>query len=171
MGAKIRHLGGAQDGEFTVCTDTDAYVAGQPLKINTSGNLELCKCYREGNDDGYCGLAKGWSGSTHQSDKLSDLYNTKGTYWMGYNQLKLDRDDPRNPYDSASGTGDDYPYDIYDTFTPGDDLYINASGKLTNSAGPYDTICDGATPVAYVMATPSGGAETGPIWLIINQVR
>ena len=162
MGAQIQHLGGYQPGDIDVCVLT-TYVQGQPLKINTSGQLELCICYREGNDDGYVGLAKGFSGSL--SRNLSDIYNGKATYWAGYNTLKLDNQNPRDP------DHDDYPYDINDTFTPGDDLYINSSAKLTNAAGPYDTICANSTPVALVLATPSGVAEASPAWLEIYQVR
>jgi len=156
MGAKIMHLGGYQDGTRTMNPVTTSFVQGQPLKVNTSDQLELCTCYREGHDDGYCGLAKGHSGS--MADHKSDMYNGKSTYWAGYNQLKLDAEDPDNHDD------DDYPYDINDVFQGGDDLYINTAGKLTNAAGPYDTICEDATPVAYVV-------EVGSSYLIINQVR
>jgi len=159
MGAKLRFLGAWQDGEWDVDPDTLAYVQGQPLKFNTSGNLELCLCYREGYDDGYCGLAKGFSGSATLN--LSDLYNTKGTYWPGFNQFKLDNTDPRN-------TSDDYPYDTTLTYAVGDDIYIDGNGKLTNN-GPgahqgYATVCADATPIAYVIAV-------GTDYLIINQVR
>jgi len=156
MGAKIMHLGGYQDGTRELNPATDAYVQGMPLKHNTSGQLELCKCYREGHDDGYSGLAKGHSGS--MADRKSDMYNGKATYWAGYNQLKLDASDPDN------AENDDYPYDVNDVFVAGDDLYISNFGKLTNIAGPYDTICEDATPVAYVL-------EVGESYLIINQVR
>lgn len=160
MGAKIMHLGGYQDGTRTLYPHSTSYVQGQPLKVRIDDLLELCLCYREGHDDGYCGLAKGHFGS--MADQKSDLYNGKATYWAGYNQLKLDAEDPENPADGA-GT-DDYPYDTDDVYQGGDDLYINTAGKLTNAAGPYDEICDGATPVAYVV-------EVGTTYLIINQVR
>jgi hypothetical protein len=161
MGLLIRHLGGFQDGTIDVNPNTLAYVAGQPLKVNTSGQLELCLCYREGHDDGYCGLAKGWSGSVTAADPThpSDIYNGKATYLAGFNQFKLDNNDPRN-------VNDDYPYDTNDVYQPGDDLYINTVGKLTNAAGPYDSICADATPVAYVVAVGAGNS-----YLIINQVR
>ena len=163
MGAKLCHLGGRQPGDYDVNPNTNAYVAGQPLKINTSGQLELCLCYREGQDDGYVGLAKGFSGSavsvanpTHPGD----LYNGKATFFMALNIIKLDNQDPRNT------AGDDYPYDTNDTFVPGDDLYINNSGKLTNAAGPYDTICANSTPIAVVLAVGSNQS-----YLEILQVR
>lgn len=161
MGAKIMHLGGYQDGTRTLNPATDAYVQGQPLKHNTSGQLELCKCYREGYDDGYSGLAKGHSGS--MSDLKSDIYNGKATYWAGFNQLKLDADDPENHDD------DTYPYATAPTYTPGDDLYINLSGQLTNigpgaGGGVYIDVCANATPIAYVLTV-------GETYMIINQVR
>ncbi len=163
MGGRIMHLGGYQPGDTEVNSATLAYVQGQPLKVNTSGQLELCLCYREGHDDGYCGLAKGFSGSL--AERLSDIYNGNATYWAGYNTIKLDAEDPRN-HDN-----DHVPFDPNDTWQPGDDVYINTAGILTNAAGPYDTICAGATPIAYVLATPNNTAETNPAWLVINQVR
>lgn len=161
MGAKIMFLAGFQDGTRTMNPATDAFVQGQPLKHNTSGQLELCKCYREGYDDGYSGLAKGHSGS--MADQKSDMYNGKSTYWAGYNQLKLDAVDPENPDD------DDYPYDTVPVYTPGDDLYINLSGFLTNvgpgaGGGVYTDVCLHATPIAYVLTV-------GSTYMIINQVR
>jgi len=163
MGAKLQFLGGYQDGCFEVNPSTDPYVQGQPLKFNTTGQLELCLCYREGHDDGYCGLAKGWSGS--HTDKLSDIYNGKATYWAGFNQMKLDTTDPRNE-------NDDYPYETVVTYNEGDDIYINDLGQLTN-IGPggssgYADVCDDATPIAYVIAIPTSGAQT---WIVINEVR
>ena len=163
MGARIMHLGGYQPGDTEVNPLTPAYVQGQPLRVNNSGQLELCLCYVEGSDHGYCGLAKGFSGSLSQ--QLSDIYNGNATYWAGFNTLKLDAEDPRNHDDDIR------PFDPNDTWQPADDVYINTSGILTNAAGPYDTICANATPIGYVLATPSGGAETDPDWLVINQVR
>jgi len=162
MGAKLRFLGtNQQDGEWLVDPDTDAYIQGQPLKFNTSGMLELCKCYREGHDDGYCGLAKGFSGSL--AERLSDISNNKATYWPGYNQFKLDDTDPRN-HDN-----DHFPYDTTLHYVPGDDIYIDENGLLTNNspgAHPgYGDVCDGATPIAYVIAVH------GEDYIIINQVR
>jgi hypothetical protein len=163
MGAKIRHLGGYQSGDHSVNVHTDPYVQGQPLKFNTSGQLELCKCYREGHDDGYCGLAKGWSGAATIAARLSDIYNGNGTYFAGFNQLKLDHDDPRNEED-------EYPFDTAPIYHPGDDLYINILGQLTNNhpdGNPgYTAVCDDATPIAYVLQV---GANNS--YLIINQVR
>ena len=161
MGAKLRFLGvNQQDGEWEVNPSTAAYVQGQPLKFNTSGQLELCLCYRAENDDGYCGLAKGFSGSTAFKD--SDIYNGKATYWPGFNSFKLDNTDPKNP------NNDDYPYDTTLTYLPGDDIYIDANGKLTNN-GPgahagYADVCASATPIAYVIAVATG-------ILTINQIR
>jgi len=163
MGAKLQFLGGYQDGAQPVNPSTDTYVQGQPLKVNTSGRLELCKCFRVGHDDGYCGLAKGWSGSATMANRLSDIYNSYATYWAGFNQFKLDNNDPRNE-------NDDYPYDTAPIYTPGDDIYINMVGKLTN-VGPgevtgYTGVCDDSEPIAYVVQV---GANQS--YLIINQVR
>ena len=160
MGAKLRFLGAWQDGEWDLNTASEDYVQGQPLKFNIAGTLELCLCYREAHDDGYCGLAKGFMGSL--AEKLSDVYNGKAAYWPGYNQLKLDADDPRN-HDN-----DHEPYDTTLTYVVGDDIYIDENGLLTNN-GPgahvgYATVCDDATPIAYVIAVDDD-------YLIINQVR
>jgi len=164
MGAKIQFLGGYQDGTIEVNPNTDAYVQGQPLKINTDAQLELCLCYREGYDDGYAGLAKGWSGSAAVGDRRSDIYNGKATYWAGFNQIRLDATDPRNP------DNDVVPFDTAPIYNPGDDIYINVLGFLTNvgPAGPagYTAVCDNATPIAYVVSV---GAEDA--YLVINQVR
>lgn len=164
MGCKVLHLGVFQPGDWDVSPTTDAYVAGQPLKVNTSGKLELCKCYREGYDDGYVGLAKGFSGNalnvvnpTHPSD----LYNGKATFFGGHNMLKLDHEDPRN-------TNDIYPYDRAQTYNEGDDLYIGLTGLLTNIgpdvSGVYRDVCPHATPIAVVMTVASS-------YLEIYQVR
>ena len=162
MGLEIKgFLGGYQDGSLDVNPLTGAYVAGQPLKVNTSGQLELCYCYAEGTDCGYCGLAKGFSGST--SLQKSDLYNGKATYIAGYNKLTLDALSPVNPSDRV-------PYDTTLTYNEGDDLYIDGHGLLSKN-GPgthagYATVCANATPIAYVV-------EVGTLqaYLVINQVR
>jgi hypothetical protein len=161
MGCKVRHLGGYKDGNFDVNPLSDLWVQGQPLKFNTAGLLELCKCYREAHDDGYCGLAVGHLGTL--ADRKSDIYNGKAAYYAGYNQLKLDAADPENHDD------DDYPYDTALVYTPGDDLYINELGFLTNigpggGGGVYTDVCLDATPIAYVLAVAS-------TYMIINQVR
>ncbi len=174
MGAKIRFLGGYQDGTRPVSTAAtteqsgntlaNVYVQGQPLRINNVGDLELCNCYREGYDDGYAGLAKGWSGSVATGDKLSDIYNGNATYWAGFNQYRLDSDDVRN-----SGN-DVVPFDDTPVYNPGDDIFINTLGFLTNvgSSGPagYTSVCANATPIAYVLEVGTNNS-----YLIINQVR
>jgi len=170
MGVQVRFLGGYQDGTLDVNPLTAAYVAGQPLKVNTSGQLELCTCYRQGYDDGYVGLAKGYSGST--TDKNSDIYNGKATYFAGFNQLKLDNQG------TARNANDNYPFDTSLTYNEGDDIYIDENGKLTNN-GPgahpgYATVCSNATPIAYVVEVGTGVAADGTStysYLVINQVR
>ena len=157
----IGFLGGYQDGSLDVNPLTADYKAGQPLKVNTSGQLQLCFCYAEGTDTGYCGLAKGFSGST--SLLKSDRYNGKATYIAGYNKLKLDAA-------SLVDAADHVPYDSTLVYNEGDDLYIDENGLLSNN-GPgahpgYATVCDNATPIAYVVEV---GSLQG--YLIINQVR
>jgi len=170
MGIQTKFLGGYQDGIYDVNPLTAAYVAGQPLKINTSGQLELCLCFAEGYDNGYCGLAKGFSGST--SRRLSDIYNGKATYFAGFNQFKLDNQG------TARDEDDHYPYDTTLIYNEGDDIYIDGNGLLTNN-GPgahagYATVCANATPIAYVMAIGTGTSPDGMSsynYIVINQVR
>ena len=165
MGAKIMHLGGRRPGDYPVNPNTDLYVQGQPLKFNTSGQLELCKCFRVGYDDGYVGLAIGYSGSANKVDNPThpgDLYNGNASYYMALNLLKLDNTDPRN-------VDDDYPYDRTRTYLAGDDLYINDVGKLTNvnplgGAGIYDDVCEYGEPIAVVTKVATSYIE-------IQQVR
>jgi len=166
MGAKQLHLGGARPGDYPVNPNTTAYVQGQPLEFNTSGQLQLCTCFREGYDDGYAGLAIGYSGSAtiiQNPTHPSDLYNGNAAYYMAFNLLKLDNTDPRNT------AGDDYPYDRTRTYQAGDDIYINDVGKLTNvnpggGGGVYDDVCLNATPIAFVTKVASS-------YLEIQQVR
>jgi hypothetical protein len=162
MGLQVKgFLGGYQDGSLDVNPLTGAYVAGQPLKVNTSGQLELCYCYAEGTDCGYCGLAKGFSGST--SLQKSDLYNGKATYIAGFNKLTLDEA-------SAVDGSDHRPFDTTLTYNEGDDLYIDENGLLSNNgAGAhagYATVCANATPIAYVVEV-----GTSQAYMVINQVR
>jgi len=165
MGGKIMHLGGIRVGDYPVNPNTAAYIQGQPLKFNTSGQLELCLCYREGYDDGYAGLAIGYSGHATRVDNPthpSDLYNGNASYYMGHNILKLDNTDPRN-------IDDDYPYDRTRTYLPADDIYINVVGKLTNvnpggGGGIYDDVCLNATPIAFV-------TKVATSYLEIQQIR
>jgi len=163
MGMTLQgHNGGFIDGGFDVNTSTTAYHAGMPLKINTSGTLELCLCFRNGYDDGYVGLARNHSGST--SDTKSDIYNGKAAYITFPAQVKLDNDDATDPADA-------YPWDVTRVYVPGDDLYINEVGYLTNVApggggAVYDDVCANGSPIAIVMVVDSGGT-----YLIINLIR
>ena len=162
MGLQILgFLGGYQDGTIDVNPLTLDYKAGQPLKVNTSGQLELCLCYAEGTDCGYVGLAKGFSGSA--ALMKSDLYNGKSTYIAGYNKLRLDAA-------SVVDTADHVPFDATLIYNEGDDLYIDGNGLLTNN-GPgahagYATVCANATPIAFVLEV--GTAQS---YLEIAQVR
>ncbi len=150
MGMKILFLAGRRVGDIPVSSSTTAYVAGQPLQLDSNGELTLNTngyIYGGGATYNHVGLALGHSGST--SDRYSDLYNGKAGVLVGAgNIVELNNSDPENP-------DDDFPFDTSMTYSPGDDLYIDTNGKLTNAApGTYD-VPSNSDPIAYVIQPPS----------------
>lgn len=152
MGMKIKYLGGRRLGDFEVDPNTAAYVAGQPLQVNSSGQLTLnTNGYQQGGGATYnhVGLALGHSGST--SDQYSDIYNGRAGVLVGAgNVVELNADDPENPNDAL-------PYDDTLTYNEGDDIYIDTTGKLSNATpgGSGSAVPAGSDPIAYVLVAPT----------------
>lgn len=115
MLGREKFQGGFKNGELYAAAN-ETYLGGQPAAINSSGQLVLCKST---NVDGYVGIFA----NDNVTDGVTATVAAKATYYTGPGMFRLQVD--------ADGN---YPYDDSKTYTPGEALNVNSSGKWTNVA-------------------------------------